>query len=320
MNIPILFLPFNRPEVAKKVFEIIRQAKPTQLFIAADGPRINNTLDKKLCSETRKIFDNIDWECEVKTLFRNENLGCKYGINAAIDWFFEHVDKGIILEDDCLPDPSFFSFCEEMLIKYENNEDIGLVSGNNYLSPELMLKNNLPLNTYYFVKPVYTWGWATWKRAWAKQDLEMLDWPKHKKDHLLERSFTNKNAIGFFSHTFDYVYSGRAQAWDVAWFLSCLSNSMMCIIPPKNLISNIGVVGAHSKEAGAFNNLPIYSLDTKILQHPSTVTRNIVIENITLDILKISNFSMRRHLVEILHIIGLHQGVRFLYKKLKLSI
>ena len=130
---PVLFLVFNRPDTTRRVLEAIRQAQPSQLFIAADGPREGKSGEAEKCADVRRIVnEGIDWDCEVKTLFRDKNLGCKVAVSRAIDWFFEHVEEGIILEDDCLPHPTFFRFCEELLNKYRDDERIGQISGDNF--------------------------------------------------------------------------------------------------------------------------------------------------------------------------------------------
>ena len=121
---------FNRPDTTKQVFETIRKARPAQLFVAADGPRENRPDEAEKCAEVRRIVDNgIDWDCKVHRLYRDKNLGCKIACSSAIDWFFEHVDEGIILEDDTLPHPTFFQFCEELLKRYRDDERIMLISG-----------------------------------------------------------------------------------------------------------------------------------------------------------------------------------------------
>ena len=157
-NTPILFLLFNRPDTTQKVFNSIREIKPKYLFVSADGPRPNSLNDLNDCNQTRKILDQIDWECNLKTLFREKNMGCKKAIKEGIDWFFEHVDKGIIIEDDCLPSKSFYSFCEELLNIYENDNRIMMISGYNALG-----KFETP-NDYLFSKIGSIWGWATWKK------------------------------------------------------------------------------------------------------------------------------------------------------------
>ena len=159
---PILFMIFNRPDTTQQVFAKIRGQKPKFLFIAADGPRANHPADAELCQATRNVALNIDWECEVKTLFREENLGYGVAPAEAITWFFENVEQGIILEDDIDTDPSFFTFCEELLNYYKNDEQIMRIS-DSYFFADLKPKDTV--NSYYFSKQIHGWGWATWRRC-----------------------------------------------------------------------------------------------------------------------------------------------------------
>ena len=178
LNTPILFLIFNRPEITARVFQEIRKAKPKQIYIAADGPRIDHPDDTALCNKTRQICDSIDWDCEVKTLFREENLGCQLAVSNAIDWFFKHESEGIILEDDCLPSQSFFHFCAELLDFYRDDEEIMCISGNNFQQGR-----GDDEESYYFSRYPHCWGWATWRRAWNKYDHDMSRWKEFREDH-----------------------------------------------------------------------------------------------------------------------------------------
>lgn len=157
----VLFIIFNRPETTQRVFEAIRLAKPSRLYVAADGARENKAGENELCEQTRKIIQNIDWQCDVKTLFQKENLGCGKAVSKAISWFFENEEMGIILEDDCLPHPSFFKYCEELLEKYKNNEMIGIISGSNFQKSK-----KIGDCSYYFSDLINVWGWASWARNW----------------------------------------------------------------------------------------------------------------------------------------------------------
>ncbi len=159
-KIPILLLIFNRPDLTKKVFDQIKKAKPTQLFIAADGPRVGREHEQELCAQARATVDLIDWDCEVKTLFRDTNLGCGLGVSSAINWFFDHVEEGIILEDDCIPDLSFFSFCQTMLEQYRHDDRVAMISGTNVLPNQSVRESSYSFARYYDI-----WGWATWRRA-----------------------------------------------------------------------------------------------------------------------------------------------------------
>jgi len=168
---PILFLVFNRPDTTKIVFDEIKKSQPKKLFIAADGPRNGNYEDTENCEIVREIVTGVDWDCDVHTLFRKKNLGCKHAISGALDWFFSNVEDGIILEDDTLPHPKFFRFCEELIARYRNQKNIIAISGDNFQHGKRRGENS-----YYFSKYVHIWGWATWKRAWELYDVNMKEW------------------------------------------------------------------------------------------------------------------------------------------------
>ena len=240
---PILFLIFNRPETTARVFERIRAQKPKYLFIAADGGRENRPHEKELVEETRKIATKIDWECEVKTLFRTENLGCGKAVSEAINWFFNHVEMGIILEDDCLPSDSFFIFCELMLNKYKDDEQIISINGNNY-----GYSNHL--NSYTFTKFMNVWGWASWRRAASQIDYDMTKWSKIKN----KRTFLKKKlGVNFFNNQdlwidnwlnyFDQSAEKELDGWDFQWIFNQFYKNKLSIIPDLNLITNIGFSG-----------------------------------------------------------------------------
>lgn len=232
---PILFVIFNRPTTTTKVFEVIRQAKPKLLFIAADGPRENKPNEIGLCNETRKIATRVDWPCEVKTLFREKNLGCGKAVSEAITWFFENVEEGIILEDDCLPDLSFFNFCEDLLERYRFDERVFMISGDNFLPEPLR-----PRQSYYFSKIAHIWGWATWRRAWNKYDLYMKDFPEFIRNKEIENIWSNKIIQNYWLDKFRDVYDGKINTWDYQWVYAIWKNNGVSIAPNVNLISNIG--------------------------------------------------------------------------------
>ncbi len=237
LKTPVLFLVFNRLDTTKKVFAEIRKAKPKQLFIASDGPREDKIQEKEIVEKIRKyLLKNINWKCEVKTLFRNKNLGCKYAVSGAIDWFFENVDQGIILEDDCLPSQSFFRFCEEMLDKYKNNEKIMHISGTNV---EELSESEYD---YFFSDRFNVWGWATWRRAWKKYDVEIKNWKKTRCSFNLIRKLKQQRLIEKISswRLYNLTYLGKIDTWDYQWDFCCLMNDGFCIIPKKNLITNLG--------------------------------------------------------------------------------
>lgn len=279
MQTSILFLIFNRPELAAQTFERIREARPEQLFIAADGPRSTVPEDARLCIETRRaVLDRIDWPCEVHTLLRDENLGCKIAISSAIDWFFEHVEEGIILEDDCLPDSTFFSYCAELLHRYRNDNRIMMVSGNNFLPGQQTGSGG-----YFFSRCVLIWGWATWRRAWKHYDVAMTQWPKFKQTRRIS-TFLDRRLSRFWDSTFDYHFTGKGTTWDVQWVFACWQEDAFCILPAFNMVKNIGDVGVHMKPYDPCIQIPSVPMDfplpDPLTTEPSIKTDRILMNRI----------------------------------------
>ena len=269
MKKPVLFLIFNRPDLTNHVFETIKLYKPNKLYIAADGPRNNKSSDIQLCEETRKIVDKINWDCEVKTLFRNENIGCKMNVSNGIDWFFENEENGIILEDDVVPNIDFFNFCEYCLNKYAEDTRIMMITGTNFLSDTDFD------STYFYSKHFSIWGWATWKRAWKYYDISMQKWndPKVKSD--IKYMFNGNYIWKHFNYTFDSLSTYYIDTWDIQWVFSCIINNGYCITPKVNLISNIGVDGTHSKSITDSHFLESYTLgDSLVYKAPNNFLVN----------------------------------------------
>ena len=244
MKTPVLFLIFNRPETTYRVFEAIRAYQPEELFIAADGPRLHKEGEKALCEEVRRVADLVDWECKVHTLFRTENLGCKYAVSGAIDWFFSQVEEGIILEDDCLPCPDFFRFCEEMLHRYRNEEKVMHIGGTNVQDGIRRGKAD-----YYYSRIAHVWGWATWRRAWRHYDVEMRDFPayfRNKKDwNLFEGGkYMQWRFLLLFFRT--WQNSPCFNTWDWQWNYALIKRKAFSIIPNVNLVSNVGGTSTHT--------------------------------------------------------------------------
>lgn len=267
---PILFIIFNRPETTKVVFEAIRQVKPSKLFIAADGPRKNKIGENELCKKTRLITNNINWPCDVKILFRKKNLGCKNSVSSAIDWFFKSVDQGIILEDDCLPDQSFFPFCEQMLELYKDDSRIMHISGNNF-----QFRRQRGDGDYYFSKMNHIWGWATWKRAWRYYDVNMSSLEQFKKYDYINSIFHEKKHQKKWLDIFEKVKNNEINTWDYQWTYAMWSQNGLSILPNKNLVENLGFnnEATHTK----YRNIMIEenkSSSLLINKHPSTIIRD----------------------------------------------
>ena len=236
LKTPIAFIIFNRPDTTAKVFESIRKAKPSKLLVIADGPRLDKIGEAEKCVETRKIIEGVDWECEVITNYSDVNLGCKIRPSSGIDWVFEQVEEAIILEDDCLPEHTFFAYCEELLEKYRYDTRIAAISGTNVQSGQRRTNDS-----YYFSRYMHVWGWATWRRSWQNYDIKMKQWPIVRDGDWLQDILTDKLAIKNWQETFQRVYDGEIdKAWDYQWVFACWIQSGLIISPNINLISNIG--------------------------------------------------------------------------------
>ncbi|WP_216636563.1 hypothetical protein [Endozoicomonas ascidiicola] len=230
----VLFLVFNRSDTTKEVFEAIRKARPPRLYIAGDGARTDHEGEVEKVARVREISTAVDWPCEVKTLFREDNLGCKLAVSGGINWFFEHEEQGIILEDDCLPSQSFFWFCEELLTKYKNNERVMHIAGMCYQEPNTEF-------SYNFVRIGGIWGWASWKRAWKLYEPDFSSYDSAIKEKVLENVFFGN---GFFVNLYRRIFSlahKNNHTWDYQWTCTKIINNSVNIMPSVNLVENIGI-------------------------------------------------------------------------------
>jgi len=270
-KMPVLFIPFCREYTAKKVFAAIKKAKPKKLYIFSDGPRASAPLSERENVENLRkwVLENIDWDCEVFTKFEDKNLGARFGIEAAFDWFFENEEMGIILEDDNLPAPEFFRFCSELLIKYKDEEKIFYINGTNGDGKELSS------NTYSFKKitdftedMVGIWGWATWRRAWKKHDKEMLDLKKYEEmcnvdeDKLSFDEYIKIKRMKSQLNQMHGILHGTNNTWDIQLRFSVLVNDGLIIIPNCNLVTNIGCCGAGESVHGTSEYSPAAAIAT----------------------------------------------------------
>lgn len=264
MNTPILFLVFNRPDATRQVFQAIRRAKPTKLFVAADGPRSNKESEKEKCELVRNIVTQIDWDCELTTLFRETNLGCGKAVSEAITWFFEHVEEGIILEDDCLPAESFFYYCSEVLHMYRNDEKIMHIGGCNFQNGIKRGRGD-----YYFSSIAHIWGWATWKRAWDKYDYNMNGYSDNCCIEMLNKLYRQNHIINYWVNIYNAMSNGMIDTWDYQWQYTLLINNGMSISPNINMVSNIGfgINATHTIEENRLvSDLPVFEVTN--LKHP----------------------------------------------------
>ena len=266
-NTPILFLIFNRPEITQRVFEEIKKQKPKYLFVAADGSRPYILEDIERCKLTRNlVIEGIDWDCEVKTLFRDENLGCGVAVSEAITWFFKNVEQGIILEDDCLPHFSFFEFCETLLDKYKEDENVYVISGNNF--QDGIKRGNA---SYFFSNYSHIWGWASWRRAWNSYDFDLKQLDLFKKKKLIKKIDNRAVFKNYWFVILEKVANKTIDTWDYQWMFAIWNNRGLTVLPNVNLISNIGFGkdATHTIEVS-----PLAKMKTKdigLIIHPKSI-------------------------------------------------
>ena len=261
---PVLFLVFNRPDTTARVFAAIRKARPERLYVAGDGPRKDRAGEAELCSETRRIATAVDWPCKVKTLFRDENLGCGKAVSGAISWFFENEPEGIILEDDCLPHPDFFPYCAEMLEKYRDDKRVMFIGGTNFQDG---IKRGAA--SYYFSSHSHVWGWASWRRAWADYDFEMGKMDLNGLRAVMSAKGFNQEQSEYWTEIFNKMKKHAIDTWDYQWQFSIWFSGGVSVIPNSTVITNIGVFGTHYDGAGRNINIP--SAPILPLLHPDMV-------------------------------------------------
>lgn len=250
---PILLIAYNRPDLTRRVFASIREARPPKLFVAADGPRPGEPQDLERCRLARSVIQ-VDWDCELQTLFSETHLGCGVGPSRAISWFFENVEQGIVLEDDCVPSQSFFPFCDELLDYYQSNDSIFAISGTNILG---QIKTSY---SFVFSYLGGIWGWATWRRAWKMYDYEMTRWNDPEIRQRIFRLLGDKAQFEAISQTFD----NRPTTWDYQWLFTRLAYGGLSVVPAKNLVSNVGFgeQATHTLDASSnLSRLPTFDLE-----------------------------------------------------------
>lgn len=238
MDVPVLLILFNRPDTTARVLAEIAKAKPSKLFVFGDGPRPHRPHDIAKCAAARAVVKRLDWECQLSTNFLETNLGCGRGPTEAISWVFQHTDRAIILEDDCVPHPSFFRFCEEMLEKYQRDQRVMHVAGYNFQLGE----KRTDYSYFFSCHNLCAGGWATWRRAWRYHDLAVSHWPELKETSWLSDIVQNPYAKEYWERMFDLADAckGNVDFWDYQWTFACWAQSGLSILPNATLLSNIG--------------------------------------------------------------------------------
>lgn len=263
----VAMIIFNRPDTTREVFEAIRKAQPPRLYVIADEARPNKPGEREKVDATRAIIEQgVDWECEVIRNYAPQNMGCKKRVASGITWLFEHEEQAIILEDDCLPKLEFFRYCQEMLEKYKDDENVMMVSGTNNV-PTYKLPHGIGFSRFSCI-----WGWATWRRAWAKYDIEMKEWPQWKADGIFKALFKGIE-YKVFCRDASKIHAGLVDTWDMQWQVCILKNGYG-VVPQGNLIHNIGCgheeathTKDNSKEIAEYGEIA-FPIDIPMVQEP----------------------------------------------------
>lgn len=267
-NTPVLFIPYDRPEIAEVTFSEIMRVKPRKLYVFIDGINKKYYNGEKI-QKCKELLNSINWPCKLSTNFQTLNLGAGKAVPEAISWVFQNEESAIILEEDCVPAMPFFSFCNILLEKYKLDTRICMISGNN---PSEYFNNTN--DSYFFSKYGHIWGWATWKRAWDQYDFVMKDWPKFKETNQLSNIFTNKLEQKYHFQYFDKFYSKKEKhTWDIQWYYCRIKEYGLSIVPSNNLVMNIGVQGANSRGRNKAHFIPVNE-NYRIISIPQFVLCN----------------------------------------------
>lgn len=267
LDTPVALIIFNRPDTTRRVFAAIRGARPRRLLVVADGPRPGRPGEAEACAEARSIIDAVDWPCDVQTNYAEANLGCKRRVSSGLDWVFQTVEEAIILEDDCVPHPSFFTYCTELLGRYRDDERVMHIGGANF-----QLGRRYGDAAYYFSRYAHVWGWASWRRAWTHYNVELRRWPIERETIL--NQFETSWEADFWRFVGEATSAGKIDTWDYQWALACLERRGLAIVPNGNLVANIGFGpnATHTSQASRLANLPLEPLALP-LAHPQSVER-----------------------------------------------
>lgn len=271
MKAPILFLTYQRFNTAERVFSAIQKARPPRLYFASNAPKSSNNEEVAKVRRVRSLLDRVDWPCEVKVRFLEKHLPVKQSVSSSLDWFFEHEEQGIILEDDCLPHPDFFTFCENLLDRYATDERVWVITGDNF---QKGVKRGEA--SYYFSRYNHVWGWASWRRAWQKSDMHMRFWPKWKNSAAWKKFWRDPVERRYWEIILDRMYRGKFTTWDYPWTASVWYYGGLTATPNVNLVSNIGFGqdATHTDDKGH----PLANMTANAIgevRHPTVVEQDV---------------------------------------------
>ena len=276
MQTPVLFLVFNRPQTTEKVFEAIRRAAPKKLYVAADAPREGRN-EEQLCAQVRAMATNVDWDCEVKTLFQTTNKGLRVATIEAFNWVFEHEERAFLIEDDTLPSDDFFPFAEELLERYAHDERVAGIGGCNHNFP-----TGVEHYDYFFCHYIATWGWATWRRSWTRLGL----YEKHRSEVMgangtFDAIFYDKNENIEGRNNIKLMEAGKVNTWDFGWQLDMQLQGGVFAIPCENMVVNLGFGAGATNTPDAnhiFSNLKFGKTQFP-LRHPEYLVKSRLYED-----------------------------------------
>lgn len=266
---PVVLVLFNRPELTARVFAEIARVQPSRLLAIADGPRPDRPGEDQQCALARAVLDRVDWPCTLETQFSDRNLGCRVRLATGLTWAFSRVDEAIILEDDCLPDPSFFPFCAELLARFRDDERIAQIGGIN-IQPQ-----PLAHASYYASRYNHIWGWASWRRAWQHYDVTMSSWPQLRDRDWLGERLGHRGLARYWSEIFERTYQGDIDTWDYQWIFASWRQDMLTLLPAVNLVSNLGfgADATHTRGPNRFSACPTVPMRFPLC-HPKTLVRD----------------------------------------------
>jgi hypothetical protein len=268
LRTPVALVAFNRPDTTRIVMAEIRKAQPAKLLLIADGPRPDHPEDYEQCAATRAVMEEVDWDCEVLRNYSELNLGCGLRPASGFDWVFQNVTEAILLEDDCVPDSTFFRFCDELLERYRDDERVMMISGDNFQAGH----RRTPYS-YYFSRYTHTWGWATWRRAWRYFDLEFKSWPQLRETGWLNEVLGEPRAAAYWRDAFDNL-TNTADVWDYQWAFACWTRNGLAVLPEVNLVTNIGWGNGATHTSDPRNlaaNLPRFPMAFPLVHPPQVV-------------------------------------------------
>lgn len=234
----VLVIGFNRPHLLCDLIDHLRKMRPPRVYVAIDGPRDGHPTDSDTVDSCRTLVQSIDWASDVHTRFSETNLGCGLAVSSAIQWFLAHEERGIVLEDDVLPHPSFYDFCTTMLDRYADDERVLSINGHNLVPPRGQSGPDLP---YRFARYTEMWGWALWRRTWSNYELDISEWRNVLSSEIVwEQCGRSASRSLFWGAMFDMVASGRFDTWDIQLRFAAMRMNQAMVVPNVNLTANTG--------------------------------------------------------------------------------